>query len=607
MCGIVGYIGPRDAAPILMQGLHRLEYRGYDSAGLAVARAGKLRMLKCKGKVRELESRLPDKLRGAPGIAHTRWATHGEPSDLNAHPHSDSASRYAIVHNGIIENAAELRARFEAQGVVFQSQTDSEVLAHLIAAMAGDARLDDRVRAALRLVTGTYGLAVLDAENPKSIVVARNGSPVILGVGDDEMFVASDAAALASHTRSIVHLDDGELAILRADGYETSTLTGGATQKTPLTIDWAMEALDKGEHAHYMRKEIAEQPDAIRRTLSGRLEPRFQTAHLGGLEGAARELLEVRRVKVLGCGSAYIAGLMGAQLIEQLARLPAHAEPASEFRYRNPVIEHDTLYVAVSQSGETFDTLAAVQEVKRKGGRVLGIVNVVGSTIARECGRGIYLHAGPEIAVVATKTFTCTAVAFALLAVHLGRLRDLSTASGARLIAALAALPGQVEEILAGEAQIAAVAKAIAASRNAYFVGRAAGLAVAMEGALKLKEISYLHAEAYPASELKHGPLALIDAHTPTVVVLPRDELYAKTLSTIAEIRARGGPTYAVTQPGTPLPAAIEGVIEVPKSEPELDALLLNIPLQLLAYHVALAKDRDIDQPRNLAKCVTVE
>ena len=607
MCGIIGYIGPRDAAPILMQGLHRLEYRGYDSAGLAVARGGKLKTHKSKGKVRELESMLPDRLRGTVGIAHTRWATHGEPSDRNAHPHSDSANRYAIVHNGIIENAAELRARLEAQGVVFQSQTDSEVLAHLIAAMSRDARLEDRVRAALRLVTGTYGVAVLDAEDTKSIVVARNGSPVILGLGEKEMFVASDAAALASHTRSIVHLDDGEVAVLRADGYETSTLGGGITQKTPLTIDWANEALDKGEHAHFMRKEMAEQPDAIRRTLGGRLEPRFNTTRLGGLEDAARELLEVRRVKILGCGSAHIAGVMGAQLIEQLARVPAHAEPASEFRYRNPVIEPDTLYVAVSQSGETFDTLAAVQEVKRKGGRVLGIVNVVGSTIARECGRGVYLHAGPEIAVVATKTFTCTAVAFALLAIHLGRLRDLSTAGGARLIAALEALPEQVQQILDGEMQIATVAKKLSGCNNAYFVGRAAGFAAALEGALKLKEVSYLHAEAYPASELKHGPLALIDAATPTVVVLPRDDLYAKNLSTIEEIRARGGPTYVVTQPGGTLPSAVDGVIEVPKSEPELDALLLNIPLQLLAYHVALAKGRDIDQPRNLAKSVTVE
>jgi glucosamine--fructose-6-phosphate aminotransferase (isomerizing) len=606
MCGIIGYIGPRDAAPILVQGLHRLEYRGYDSAGLAVTRAGKLKTHKSKGKVRQLEALLPEKLRGSPGIAHTRWATHGEPSDRNAHPHSDGGNRYAIVHNGIIENAAALRARLEAQGAAFQSQTDSEVLAHLIATMPEE-RLEDRVRAALRLVTGTYGLAVIDSKRPTSIVVARNGSPVILGVGDGEMFVASDAAALASHTRSIVHLDDGELATLSAAGYEASTLAGGATRKTQITIDWANEALDKGEHAHYMRKEIVEQPEAIRRTLGGRLEPRFSTTRLGSIEDAARELLEVRRVKILGCGSAHIVGTMGAHLIERLARVPAHAEPASEFRYRDPVIEHDTLYIAVSQSGETFDTLAAVQEVKRKGGRVLGIVNVVGSTIARECGRGIYLHAGPEIAVVATKTFTCTAVAFALLAIHLGRLRDLSTSRGARLIAALEALPGQVQQVLDDESQIIAVARALASSNNAYFVGRAAGLAVALEGALKLKEVSYLHAEAYPASELKHGPLALIDAATPTIVVLPRDDLFAKNLSTIEEIRARGGPTYVVTHPGEALPSAIEGVIEIPKSEPELDALLLNIPLQLLAYHVALAKGCDIDQPRNLAKSVTVE
>jgi glucosamine--fructose-6-phosphate aminotransferase (isomerizing) len=606
MCGIVGYIGGREAAPILMEGLHRLEYRGYDSAGMTIARSGKLRTYKSKGKVRELEQRLPEKLRGGTGIAHTRWATHGEPSDANAHPHSDPTDRYAIVHNGIIENSAELRARFEAQGAAFRSQTDSEVLAHLIAAMPGDS-LEDAVRGALRNVTGTYGLAVIDAERPDAIVVARNGSPVIIGIGDREMFVASDAAAVVRHTQSIVHLDDGEVAVIRSDGYETSTLSGGPTIKTPLTVSWTQEALDKGEHEHFMHKEIAEQPDAIRRTLSGRLEERFQTAHLGGLMTAARELLEVRRVKILGCGSAYIAGCMGAQLVEQLARVPAHAEPASEFRYRNPVIEPDTLYVAVSQSGETFDTLAAVQEIKRKGGRVLGIVNVVGSTIARECGRGIYLHAGPEIAVVSTKTFTCTAVAFALLAIHLGRLRDLSTAAGARLLAGLKALPEQVAQILAAEERIKRVADELADASDAYFVGRAAGYAVALEGALKLKEVSYLHAEAYPASELKHGPLALISAATPTVVVLPRDELFAKNVSTIEEIRARGGPTYVVTHPGPALPVAVDGVIEVPKSEPELDPLLLNVPLQLLAYQVALAKGRDIDQPRNLAKSVTVE
>ena len=606
MCGIVGYIGKREAVPILVEGLRRLEYRGYDSAGIACARNEKLTVFKSKGKVRDLERALPERLKGTTGIAHTRWATHGEPSDRNAHPHVDASERFAIVHNGIVENAGQLRARLQATGVTFRSETDSEVLAHLIAAMPADSA-EEAVRSALRLVTGTYGLAVIDARRPDVIIVARNGSPVVLGIGEREMFVASDPAALVRHTQSVVHLDDGEIAVVRADGFETSMLDGGPTAKTPSTIAWTDESFDKAGFSHYMRKEIAEQPDAIRRTLSGRIDARFQTTHIGGLEMAARELLEIRRVKLLGCGSAYIAACFGAHLIEQLARIPAHAEPASEFRYRNPVIEQDTLYIAVSQSGETFDTLAAVQEVKRKGGRVLGVINVVGSTIARECGRGIYLHAGPEIAVVATKTFTSTAVAFALLAIHLGRIRDLSTAHGARLLKALEALPAQIDEILAQEPRIARIAQQLAGFHSAYFVGRATGYPVAMEGALKLKEISYIHAEAYPASELKHGPLALISPETPTVVIMPRDELFSKNISTLEEIRARKGPIYAITHPGEPLPVAIDGSIEVPKSEPELDPLLLNIPLQLLAYHVALAKDRNIDQPRNLAKSVTVE
>ncbi len=605
MCGIIGYVGRRDAAPILIEGLHRLEYRGYDSAGIAVARVGELRLVKCKGRVRDLDKLLPERFKGSPGIAHTRWATHGEPSDRNAHPHCDTANRIAVVHNGIIENAAALRARLIAEGVTFRSETDTEVLAHLIAAMP-EGPLDEAVRAALRLVTGTWGLAVLDAARPDAIVVARNGSPVVLGIGEREMFVASDTAALVRHTKSVVHLDDGEIAVVRADGFATATLAGGPTAKIPSQIAWTGEAYDKGDFAHYMCKEIAEQPEAVRRTLSGRLEERFQTTHLGGIELAARDLLEVRRIKILGCGSACIAGTLGAHLLEALARLPAQAEPASEFRYRNPVIEQDTLYIAVSQSGETFDTLAAVQEIKRKGGRVLGIVNVVGSTIARECGRGVYLHAGPEIAVVSTKTFTCTLIAFALLAIHIGRIRDLSPARGGRLLAALAALPAQIEGIIAREAEIAALADRLLDCEHAYYVGRAAGYAVAMEGALKLKEVSYLHAEAYPASELKHGPLALISPQTPTIVVIPRDELFGKNVSTVEEIRARRGPVLAVTHPGE-LPVAVDGAFAVPASEPEFDPILLTIPLQLLAYRVALAKGCDIDQPRNLAKSVTVE
>lgn len=605
MCGIIGYIGKRNAIPILMEGLHRVEYRGYDSAGIAIMRPGGLQVSKCKGRVRDLEAILPKRFKGTPGIAHTRWATHGEPSDENAHPHCDAANRIAVVHNGIIENAASLRARLIAEGVALRSETDTEVLAHLIAAAQTDS-LGDAVRQVLHGISGTYALAVLDAEHPDVIVVARNGGPVVLGVGEREMFVASDPAALVAHTRSVVHLDDGEIAVVRADGFETSTLEGGATAKVPSMIDWTTGSFEKGDFAHYMRKEIVEQPDAVRRTLSGRLEPRFQTAHLGGIEMSASELLDIQRVKILGCGSAYIAGSMGAHLIEQLARLPTHAEAASEFRYRNPVIERDTLYIAVSQSGETFETLAAVQEIKRKGGRVLGIVNVVGSTIGRECGRGIYVHAGPEIAVVSTKTFTSTAVAFALLGIHLGRIRDLSTADGARLLNALAALPEQIDSIIRREEEVAELADMLVEREHAYFIGRSAGYTVAMEGALKLKEVSYLHAEAYPASELKHGPLALIAPETPTIVIIPRDELFPKNVSTIEEIRARRGPLIAITHPGE-LPVTVEGVMGVPKSEPELDPILLNIPLQLLAYHVALKKGCDIDKPRNLAKSVTVE
>jgi glucosamine--fructose-6-phosphate aminotransferase (isomerizing) len=605
MCGIVGYIGKRQAAPILLEGLHRLEYRGYDSAGIAVGSKGKLRVAKRKGRVRELDALQPHKFRGIQGIAHTRWATHGEPSDLNAHPHSDASGRYAVVHNGIVENAAALKAQLTQRGVVFTSETDTEVLAHLIALLDDGSPLEMVVAEALRRVVGAYGLAVIDAERPDTLVVARNGSPIVLGIGDKEMFFASDPAALVRHTASVVHLDDGEIAAVRADGYETRTLDGAATVKTPSTIPWKDEAFDKGQFTHFMRKEIGEQPDAVRRTLSGRLDTRFHTTHLGGIELEARDLLDIRRVKILGCGAAYLSGRVGAHLIEQLARLPADAEPASEFRYRNAVIERDTLYIAVSQSGETFDTLAAVQEIKRKGGRIMGVVNVVGSTIARECGRGVYLHAGPEVAVVSTKTFTCTAVALALLAIHLGRLRDLSVANGGRLVAGLQALPDHIAGILEREDEIVRLAERFAGVEHAFYVGRAAGHAIASEGALKLKEISYLHAEAYPASELKHGPLALIEPRTPTVIVLPRDDLYAKNLSTIEEIKARGGPVIAITHPGER--PAVDGAFEVPALEPELDPLLLNIPLQLLAYHVALQRGTNIDQPRNLAKSVTVE
>jgi glucosamine--fructose-6-phosphate aminotransferase (isomerizing) len=611
--------------PILLEGLAQLEYRGYDSAGLAVAnRSGGLRVHKAKARVAGLGSSLPARFKGGPGIGHTRWATHGEPNDINAHPHV--VGPVAVVHNGIIENADELRAKLIAEGAEFISETDSEVLAHLIAraggylpgasgddlrGAGGDLRgagggLEEAVRQALTAVVGTYGIAVLDARCPDRIVAARNGSPVVLGIGDKEMFVASDVAALVRYTRQVVHLDDGEVATVRADGFHTSTLDARTTTHEPSLIEADLRAYSADGYTHFMRKEIHEQPRTVERALRGRLEERFHTAHLGGLNIDARQARAIRRVKILGCGSAYYAGQVGAQLIEELARIPADAETASEFRYRNPVVEADTLYIAVSQSGETHDTLAAVRELQRKGGRVIGVVNAVGSAIARECEGGVYLHAGPEISVTSTKTFTATCVVFSLLALHLGRIHDLSPADGARVIAGLHALPGQITEILGQEERIAELAKDLAGYHGMFFVGRVRGWPIAREGAQKLKEVSYLHAEAYPASELKHGPLALVGPDLPTVAIVPEDELRDKNISTLGEIKARRGQILAVGH-GTLDPRLADDVVEVPKNEPELDPILLSVPLQLLAYHAAVTLGNDVDKPRNLAKSVTVE
>jgi glutamine---fructose-6-phosphate transaminase (isomerizing) len=604
VCGIVAYVGSRDSVPVLLEGLARLEYRGYDSAGIAVVgRGGDLRIRKAKGRVAELAADIPARLKGSPGIGHTRWATHGEPSDANAHPHA--CGPIAIVHNGIIENADELRSRLIIDGAEFSSETDSELLAHLIAAApAGD--LEEAVRTALKSVVGTYGLAVLDTRNPDRIVVARNGSPVLLGIGDREMFAASDVAALVRYTRQVVHLDDGEIATIKADGFRTSTLDARRTTKQAAVIEADAASYDADGHAHFMHKEIHEQPQVVERVLRGRLDDRFATAHLGGLNIDPREARAIRRVKILGCGSAYYSGLLGAQLIEELARVPADAEPASEFRYRSPVIEEGTLYIAVSQSGETYDTLAAVQEVKRKGGRAIGVINTVGSTIARECDGGVYLHAGPEVSVTSTKTFTATATVFALLALHLARIRDMSPADGLRIVAGLRRLPGQIAEILSREEEIEAAAKELAQYPGMFFIGRVRGWPVAREGAQKLKEVSYLHAEAYPASELKHGPLALVGPELPTVAVVPEDELVEKNMGTLGEIRARQGPVLVIGHAA--LADRLAGdVLAVPRNEPELDPILLSVPLQLLAYHAAVALGNDVDKPRNLAKSVTVE
>ena len=612
MCGIVGYIGTQQAAPLLLEGLTRLEHRGYDSVGVAVLGNGSagLRVAKQAGRVRDLAAELPRRLAGRAGIGHTRWATHGPANDVNAHPHLSEDGRVAVVHNGIIDNATALRAELADAGVTLLSDTDTEVLAHLVARAEAET-LEAKVQVALGRIEGTYGVAVLHADFPDRLVVARNGSPLIVGVGDKEMHVASDLAALVRYTTTVAHLDDGEMVTLTAGGFTTWSrdLTGTEGRAQRLDIDPA--SYDAGEHASYMHKEMLEQPAATERVLRGRLDARFGGAHLGGLNMDARELRAVRRIKVLGCGSAYYVGQMGASLIEELARVPADAEAASEFRYRNPVIEPDTLYVAVSQSGETLDTLLAVQEVRRKGGRVIGLVNVVGSAIARECDGGIYLHAGPEVAVASTKALTTMYVAFALLALQLGRVRDLSMAEGRRLIEGLERLPEQIASVLDDEESLAEVAQHLAKAESLFFIGRVRGFPVAREGAQKFKEISYRHAEAYQTSELKHGPLALISPAVPTVAIVPEDELSERNVGALHEIAARGGPLVVVTHPGVDLGSLTRAAdvlrVDVPRNERELDPILLTIPLQMLAYHAAVALGHDIDKPRNLAKSVTVE
>ena len=621
MCGIVGYIGRRDAVPVLLEGLRSLEYRGYDSAGLAVIHRNRLQVTKTAGRVQDLRDRVEDRASGRTtgtkatiGIGHTRWATHGEPNEVNAHPHTDTEGRIAVVHNGIIENAEQLREALIAGGVKLVSETDTEALAHMIAAEATEGTsLQDAVRQTLRHVEGTYGLVVLDTKNPNELVVARNGSPIVLGIGESEMFVASDVAALVRYTKQVVYLDDAEVATVHASDFRTAALDerdrrgpGERQTKKPTTVEAEAGDYELGSFENYMRKEIHDQPEALRRALRGRLDERFATAKLGGIDLDARQLRSIRQVKFLGCGSAYYAGQMGAVLTEELARIPSDAEPASEFRYRNPVVDPDTLYVAVSQSGETLDTLMAVQELRRKGGQVIGAVNVVGSAIGRECGHGVFLHAGPEIAVCSTKALTNMAATFALLALLLGRVRDMSSASGQRIVAGMRALPGQIEQVLAAEEQIAQIARQFAGAEHMFFIGRVRGWPVAREGAQKLKEVSYVHAEAYQAAELKHGPLALINSSMPSVVIVPSDDLVSKNVSTIEQIKARGGPVIAVTS--TDLPSGLaDAVVRVPRGEPELEPLLLNVPLQLLAYHVAAKLGRDIDKPRNLAKSVTVE
>lgn len=612
MCGIVGYLGSREAVPILLEGLHRLEYRGYDSAGISIlADDGVLTTVKEAGKIASLEETL-ERL-GSPGrcgIGHTRWATHGAPNQPNAHPHVSMDESIALVHNGIIENAQILKTQLETLGYLFRSDTDTEVLVHLVdEGFKENEKLEDAVAAALLQVEGAYGIAVVSSRDPGKIVAARNGSPLLLGIGKEgEFLVGSDAAALVSSTRDVVYLNDGDVAVLNGDGYSTFHLQRGIVTRPIQKITWDLGAIQKGGFDHFMLKEIFEQPSSLRDVTRGRLLPEDGAARLGGVTLPDDDLLKIRRIVITACGTSWHSALLGELMLEELARVPVEVEYASEFRYKNPILDDQTLVIAISQSGETADTLAALKEAKRRGSPTMGIVNVVGSTIARETDFGVYLHAGPEIGVASTKAFTSQVVALALFTLYLGRRRELSIERGFRLVQALQALPGHVEEILALNGEILALAEHYADARNFLYLGRGYQFPVALEGALKLKEVSYIHAEGYPAAEMKHGPIALIDEDMPVVFLAPSDAIYAKVLSNIEEVRARKGRVIAVVSRGNEdIRSKVDHLISIPEADPVVLPVLSTVPLQLLAYHMAMIRGCDVDQPRNLAKSVTVE
>jgi len=608
MCGIVGYVGAKPAGPLLLEALKRLEYRGYDSAGLALVSESGLSVYKAAGRISALEQQLdPHELRGTVGIAHTRWATHGAPTTINAHPHTDQTGTLAVVHNGIIENGPSIRRALLDRGHTFRSETDTEVLAHLIGEhYAGS--LEDAVAAALREVEGAYGIAVVSAREPNVLIAARNGSPLLVGVGREELFVASDASAILAHTREVVYLDDQELAVLDREAYRVRHLDAGPVAKSVSTIDWDLGTIERGGYAHFMLKEIMEQPDSLQNVLRGRLLEDEGTARLNGLNLSEEGLLGIRRVVLTACGTSWHAALIGEYMIEELARVPAEVEYASEFRYRNPIVEDGTLVVGVSQSGETADTLAAIREAKRRGAHTIGIVNVVGSSMAREVDGGIYLHAGPEIGVASTKAFTSQVVALALLALRLGRVNAISILQGREIVRALRALPSLVRAVLDRAGEVELLAERFQRATNVLYLGRGYNFPAALEGALKLKEISYIHAEGYPAAEMKHGPIALIDDLMPVVVLAPRDGVHAKVLSNMEEVRARGGRIVAVVSQGDAAAAALAThSFEIPETLDFLTPVLSVLPLQLLAYYIAVRRGCNVDQPRNLAKSVTVE
>src|SRR5213593_483219 len=610
MCGVIGYTGGgrRDAPSILLRGLARLEYRGYDSAGIAVHGDDGIVTRKVAGRVSDLQELLAlMPVFGASRIAHTRWATHGAPTTRNAHPHLDCQERIAVVHNGIIENADTLRRALENAGHTFRTDTDTETLAHLIEDSPGDS-LEARVITALEHVVGTYGLAVISADDPGKIVVARQGSPVLLGIGDGEYFVASDASAIIEYTRSVVHLDDGDIAVLTPEGYHILDRESHVQLRAVDDVTWDLEAIELGGYSHFMQKEIFEQGDTVRSTLRGRLVFDDGVARLNGLNITPEDCASINRITIVACGTSWHSGLVGRQIIESLAQIPVTVEYASEYRYRRPLPASSTLTIAISQSGETADTLEAMRAARAAGSRVVGIVNVVGSTIARESDGGIYLHAGPEIGVASTKAFTSQIVALALLGVYLGHQRGLPLEARQDLLCRLAQLPTLVARVLALEPDVRRLAEEFVDARNALYLGRGVNFPVALEGALKLKEISYIHAEGYPAAEMKHGPIALIDAEMPVVFLAPHDEVYTKVVSNMQEVRARGGRIIAVTTEGNgDLGRLADHQLRVPATAPLLSPVLTVIPLQLLAYHIAVLRGCDVDRPRNLAKSVTVE
>ncbi|MFL5483096.1 MAG: glutamine--fructose-6-phosphate transaminase (isomerizing) [Gemmatimonadaceae bacterium] len=608
MCGIIGYIGSRSAPTLLIEGLKRMEYRGYDSAGVAVMNGNGVETRKAAGKISQLERALTaSPVHGDTGIGHTRWATHGVPNECNAHPHTDCKGEIAVVHNGIIENSGTLKQGLQVRGHKFASETDTEVIAHLIEE-AFDGNLEDAVIEALWQIEGTYGIAVVSSLDPDKIVAARKGSPLLIGLGNGEYYVASDVSAILAHTREVVYLDDGDVAVLTREGYTVLNQRAQQLERRVSKIDWDLDQIERGGFDHFMLKEIFEQPATVENCMRGRLLPEQGTSKLGGLNMTDEEMLRFDNVLITACGTSWHSALIGEHMLETLARIPVEVEYASELRYRNPIVTDRTLCIVISQSGETADTLAAMREAKARGARTYGIVNVVGSTIARESDGGIYVHAGPEIGVASTKAFTSQIIALMLFSLKLARLRALSMVDGKAIIEEMQALPAKIKDILDRAPEIEKIAEEFKNAQNFLYLGRGYSFPTALEGALKLKEISYIHAEGYPAAEMKHGPIALIDEKMPVVFITPHDSVFDKVVSNVQEVKARGGRVIAIT---TRDEHALEGKLDyefrIPETKDMLSPVLASVPLQLLAYYIAVKRGTNVDQPRNLAKSVTVE